>query len=904
MKRFAIPFIFCCCMLFSGLYPSDSRAMEKKNVLILNSYHQGYKWTDEETKGIVDALESQKKNVKIYIDYMDTKLSFAPQYFGLLRDIYKIKFKNILFDTIIATDNDAFNFLRQYRDEIFGRVPVVFCGVNWFKAEELLGYSGYTGVNEDADIAANLDLMIMQNPQVKHIYIVADMTTTGRIIHEKISQILPKYGEKVSIHLLDNLAMSEILSTVSSLGNDSLVFLTIFQQDRTGEFFEYFEAAELLSLRSPVPVYGLWDFYHGHGIVGGMLTSGHAQGSSAGALALRILAGESTDSIPVIMQSPNRYLFDYLQLKRFGLHNSKLPEGSRVINRPPSIFSLYGTTILTTLSAILLLMLFITLANLWNKSKELQRSQIKFATIFRTSPDLIAISEKNTGKFLEVNDAFERALGYTKEEAIGRTSLELGIWLSPDDRQQMVDAIGNSRRLMNFKTNFRRKSGEVFSALVSLEPVELESKECFTISIRDITDRIQAEEQLLQAKAAAEAANTAKSQFLANMSHEIRTPMNGVMGMTQLLEMTNLTEEQLEYIEVIKLSGNNLLSLLNDILDLSKIEAGKVSLEISEFNFQQCLQTVVKMQQQICHEKGLALNVAVAEDVPALLVGDQLRIKQILLNLLGNAVKFTKQGNIALSARTLEMHDSSVLLQVAVRDSGIGISPGALEKIFKPFEQEDGSTTRKFGGTGLGLTISQRLAELMGGSITVESTPEVGSCFTLTLPFVFNRMKKTDDRNQLLMTTFWSGSPLRILFVEDNPINIKFGMSLLKKLGHTVVAVEDGKECLAALGNESFDLVLMDIQMQNMNGEDALREIRSRELNTPRHQPVIALTAYSMHGDRERFLNAGFDGYVSKPLAIHELVSEMNRVLDLADKPQEGVAEAAVTSPDLHASGL
>lgn len=355
-KRTSFRFILLLAFFTTVLLVSiaDARGDSKKRVLILHSYHQGNKWTDDENRGILSVIGSNRPGFQIETEYMDTKKISDDRYVKQLFDMYSRKYQKTHFNVIITTDDNAFFFLRTYRDRLFPGSPVVFCGVNFFKPSYLTGIKGFTGVNEDADLKGAIDIALRLHPGTNEMVLITDATETGQRISEHFRKVIPSYQGSVQFRILDNLEMERIRDIVRSLKPGSVVLFTFFFRDRKGTFFEYYESNELITGEASVPVYVAWNYSMGHA-VGGLMVNGFDQGRVAGELAQRVLSGEPVDSIPVVMESPNRYIFDYTQMARFGITYSDLPTGSTIMNAPASFYQVNKRMVWVLLSGLIVM---------------------------------------------------------------------------------------------------------------------------------------------------------------------------------------------------------------------------------------------------------------------------------------------------------------------------------------------------------------------------------------------------------------------------------------------------------------------------------------------------------------------------------------------------------------------
>jgi len=486
------------------------------------------------------------------------------------------------------------------------------------------------------------------------------------------------------------------------------------------------------------------------------------------------------------------------------------------------------------------------------------------------------------------------------------------MYINPHGLQMLVTlGLGSDEIESLLPNDYREIVERCLSDGITAQAVETEFNQC-TLSwtfapllsqrivhcyAQEITEKRIAQKyasKVLIEKKAAEAANQAKSLFLANMSHEIRTPLSGVLGFLNLLSKTTLTETQRDYLKTTEISAKMLLTVINDTLDFSKIEAGKISIEQIEIELEELLEEVMSLHAADATNKGLDLVFVFNKAVPTRLLGDPARISQVLSNLLANAIKFTHHGEILVQVDLKEETDADVLVEVSVKDSGIGISPEEQERLFLPFSQADASITRKYGGTGLGLVISKTLIELMGGEISVVSNAGQGARFAFTLrlskqttPHAYRPLEQTvaaPEPKSFQLQSKETGGKLSVLIVDDNEINRKLAKILVEQLGATSELAENGAQAVDACNRRNYDLILMDVHMPIMDGVEATARIRNSEKDRKRHTLIIALTANALSGDKERYLATGMDEYLSKPineLAFVNLLKKLGLTVDV-----------------------
>jgi two-component system, sensor histidine kinase and response regulator len=935
-------YIVLCFLILTDLGTISARSDDSgPQILILNYYSKGFNWTDDEIEGFMEIYRREAPDaLDPMIEYMDWKRYPEQENLRHLFSLYRYRYSGKKLDEVIVFDNRALAFAIEHRNELFPGTYLIFAGINIFNHSMISGQSKITGVVVKSDIAGTLDTMLKLHPDAKQVVVVSDSSEAGNVFGQELKEQIPPYSERLSFRVLQNANMSEVLSIVEVLDNSSLVLCGPFTIDRDGKIFNSREATAEICSHSRVPVYGLWDFQLGNGIIGGKLLSGRVQGENAADIAIKVLNG---DKPPIIQINSSVLQFDLLQMNRFGITEQSLPDGSKLINVQPTIYEQYNSLIMalaTMLLSIVLGLVTISALNIRQRSgtkKDLKESERKYRDLAVQLPQT-AFELDALGNIVFINRFGSQVLGYTTDDL--SMGLNIHQVVADEDKEKFDEdiklAMQGNPQVREYR--LKKKDGSTFPAIAYSIPIikeartvglrgifldiserkrtelalkESENKfrglaekslvgiyivqdwkfkyvnprfaEMFGYSVEemtlkmgpkdiiqpedwpkveeglqerltcgieslyyeirgitkkgdlvhidvfgsitayesmpavvgtalDITQRKHIEDDLIRAKEAAEAGAKAKSEFLANMSHEIRTPMNADIGMISLILETDLNQEQKEYLETIRNSGQALLAIISDILDFSRIESGKIDLECHPLSVRKCIEDTVNLISPLASQKSLKLHYALEGQIPETISGDASRICQVLVNLLSNAVKFTEDGEIEVRAKASELSDDCYEIHFLVRDTGIGISSDTRERLFQPFSQADASTSRKYGGTGLGLAISKRLVELMGGRIWVESEIDLGSTFHFTI--LANASANLPEKAKPALI-HWDEpkktKDLRILLAEDNPVNRRMAILILKKMGYEADSVANGIEVLRALEHQTYDLIFMDM---------------------------------------------------------------------------------------------
>lgn len=552
------------------------------------------------------------------------------------------------------------------------------------------------------------------------------------------------------------------------------------------------------------------------------------------------------------------------------------------------------------------------LAECRKSEADLRRSLDKYAVLFLKNPALMAVTQLHSGCFIDVNDVFCHETGYTREELIGHTVFELNFYPDPTKRDGLIHQLLQNGFADAMEMTFRIKSGEERTVKITARSLLIDNNGHLLTIIDNIRDQKLRSAEFHRAIEEAEAASRMKSEFVANMSHEIRTPMNGIIGLTNLLLRTELTDKQREYAHAVQSSARSLMKIINNVLDFSKIEAGRMDLESFPFDLKKACEETVNFLSFQAEGKNIEINCTTPEGIARQVSGDEHKLKQVLMNVIGNAIKFTDKGSVSVSMEPASISGEHMIVRFSVADTGIGIPEEKKRHIFDAFSQVDSSMTRRYGGTGLGLTVTKKLVELMGGKIECESAEGIGSTFRFTVPFLLDAESSSMKGDVETAQTSSSaadcetlpvidGNPMRILVAEDDDISSRILMEMLELGGARFHAVDTGREALEAWRQDAFDLIIMDVQMPEMNGLEATAAIRAAENNDPetgKHVPIIALTGHATPEDHQLCLEAGMDAYLAKPFLMNELFCKIKALFHghhdepgnkavVKDEPQE-----------------
>ncbi len=913
-----------------------------KRILILYSYGDGIPAYQKATPAFRSVMTAGGVALdNMFFEYLDLQRKNDPEYRRKLADLLRHKYAGRKIDLIVTLHTPVLSFLSNEGKGVFPEAPVLSYLVS---PEAILTNS--TGhrilhLPINLDFQGTLELALDMFPQTRRVVFVNGINEGDLKLEREAKRVFQPWHNKLEFEYTGDRTVEEILQRVSSLPLHSIVIYCNVFADKTGRTFTPKDVGEWVAKAANAPVFGLYDTLLGSGIIGGSMLSFEAEGARAGKLALDILNGKLSLTEPITTLTASRTpMFDWQQLQRWGVSGSRLPEGRVVLNRPPSFWDQYkwyviGAVIFCLAQSVLTMTLLVQKRHRRLAEESLRQEKEKLDQFFTVTLDLLCIADMG-GYFQRLNPAWERILGYTRDELLAKRFFEFVHPEDVDDTRKAVATLASQRMVVNFANRYRCKDGTYRRLEWSAAP----SGDLIYAAARDVTERTQAEEelrryqeqleeqvrertaQLLIAKEQAEAANQAKSVFLANMSHELRTPLNSILGLTQLMERDReFPPRHGDNLGILSRSGRHLLELIDDVLELSKIEAGKIALVTTRFDLHRFLDDVAAMIRPRADRKALPLICERDPRLPRLIQTDERKLRQILLNLLGNAIRYTEKGHVKLAIKYRADSDptagagsdsrpdfprlSTGHLECKVEDSGMGIAPENLERIFEPFVQlHSGRNATE--GTGLGLALCRRFVHLLGGELTVSSQVGRGSTFTFEVAVGVAQGLDTDTHGIARQVRGLApGQPTyRILVVDDNADNRTVLRQLLEQVGFLVLEASSGSEALELHASYQPQLIVLDLRMPGMDGTETAKRIRNAESV---HTPLIAMTASVLDMERPSDGLAIFDDWMRKPVSATELFDKLGKhlgvqyVFQASSVPEgkpESLLDATALAPD------
>ncbi len=892
--RRAMPvFIAITIAVFGGFmtFPKSADAAIAKRVLVLNSYDDGYIWTDNLMNGVRSVFNQSDINAEVIAEYMDTKRHPPDKIFPIFKELCKTKYQQQP-DVIIVSDNNALDFIMESRQELFPAVPVVFCGINNFSDKMIQGQKNITGVAENTDFKGTVELILKLHPGVENIAVISDSTETGKINLGNMRKIMPDFKEQVKFIELADLGACQLEEKLQNLPKQTILFYLSFFRDRDGKVFSQKESTELITKNCQLPMYAAWDFIINYGVVGGVVANGFMQGKNAAAMAERVLNGERIEKIPIMRETLNTPMFDYLMLKKFGIALSELPEGSMILNQPDYFYNRYKTEIYAGVTILLALLTIIAalFVNVFRRKQSerllisyieqriineenLRQSENKYRQLFSTMQTGFALHEiicDDENKaidyvFLEINPAFEVMTGLKVENIIGKTVKEL----LPSIESYWIETYGHVA-MTGKPAKIERYSQEIgrYFDIVAYCPQYRQ----FAAIITDITEKKQLEDQLRQAQKM-EAIGT----LAGGIAHDFNNILFPIIGYTEMA-LDDAKNEVMEgnLKEVLK-AARRAKELVKQILTISR----RSEHEMKPLQIQPIIKETVKFL-----KASLPQNIQIRQkisDADYSVLGDQGQIHQVIMNLSTNAYHAMREKGgvldislekISLSAETVPLADMlpGTYLKTVISDTGSGIDEKTMERIFEPYF----TTKPKEEGTGLGLAIVNGIIKEHKGYIQINSKPGEGTAFIFYLPVTdVNKDEIGDTANN----TAVSKGNEHILIADDEPAIVRLIKAILERMGYTVTATFGSKEALEQFTQhpDKFDLIISDMMMPHLTGielVEKLKEIRPEI-------PVILCTGFSDGKvPDEKISELGIREIVPKPVQRKELAEAVRRVLD------------------------